>query len=58
VALKETSLDLFGIACANDASIVAHLEFYGGSNKWNVRLLERLMIGRCMSFCLQGVVFS
>jgi hypothetical protein len=34
VALKEAFPDLFGMAHAKDAS--AHLEFYGGSNQWNV----------------------
>jgi hypothetical protein len=31
VALKEAFLNLFGIACTKDASVVANLEFYGGS---------------------------
>jgi hypothetical protein len=33
VTLKEAFLDLFGIACTKDVSVVAHLEFYGGSNQ-------------------------
>jgi hypothetical protein len=36
VALKERFPDLFGIADAKDASVAAHLEFYGGYNQWNV----------------------
>jgi hypothetical protein len=36
VVLKEAYPDLFGIACTKDASIPTHLEFYGGSNQWNV----------------------
>jgi hypothetical protein len=32
VALKESFLVLFGIARAKDASVVAHLDFYGDSN--------------------------
>jgi hypothetical protein len=35
VAYEETFPNLFGIACANDAFIAAHLEFFGGFNKWN-----------------------
>jgi hypothetical protein len=31
VAFKEAFPDLFGIVCPKDASIAAHLEFYGGS---------------------------
>jgi hypothetical protein len=31
-ALEEAFLDLFGIAYAKDASIVAHLELSGGFN--------------------------
>jgi hypothetical protein len=32
VALKEFFPILFGIACVKDASVAAHLDFYGGSN--------------------------
>jgi hypothetical protein len=34
--LKEAFPDLYGIACPKDASLAAHLEFFGGSNQWNV----------------------
>jgi hypothetical protein len=34
--LKEAFPVLYGIACANDAFVVAHLELSSGSNKWNV----------------------
>jgi hypothetical protein len=33
VGLKEAFSDLFGIARAKGASVVALLEFYGGSNQ-------------------------
>jgi hypothetical protein len=36
MALKEAFPDLYGIACAKDASVAAHLEILGGSNQWNV----------------------
>jgi len=39
-ALKEAFLYLFGIACAKDASVAAHLELSSGSNKWNVRFVK------------------
>jgi hypothetical protein len=32
MALKEAFPNLYGSACAKDASVVAHLEFSGGSN--------------------------
>jgi hypothetical protein len=35
-ALKEDFPVLYGIACANDAFVVAHLDIYSGSNQWNV----------------------
>jgi hypothetical protein len=42
VILKEAFAVLFSIACAKDASsIVAHLEFLGGSNLWNVSFFAR-----------------
>jgi len=31
---------LFAIACAKDASLVAHLELYGGSNQWNASFVK------------------
>jgi hypothetical protein len=31
LAFKEAFLDLYGITCANDASVVAHLKISGGS---------------------------
>jgi len=34
--VKEAFHDLYGIACAKNASVVAHLELSGGSNQWNV----------------------
>jgi len=34
--VQEAYPDLFGIACTKDASVPTHLEFYGGSNQWNV----------------------
>jgi hypothetical protein len=40
VALKETFQDLFGIAYAKDAFVEAHLEFFGGSNYWNVSIVR------------------
>lgn len=36
MALKEAFSDLFSIASAKDASVATHLEFYDGSNQWNV----------------------
>jgi hypothetical protein len=36
MALKEAFLNLFGIACAKDASVAAHLELSSDSNKWNM----------------------
>jgi len=36
MTLKTAFPVLFGIAVANDASIVNNLEFLGGSNQWNV----------------------
>jgi hypothetical protein len=33
MALMEVFSDLYGIACANDAFVVAHLEISGGSNQ-------------------------
>jgi len=36
VALKDVFPDLFGIDCAKDAAVAAHLEFFGSSNQWNV----------------------
>jgi hypothetical protein len=38
VALKVAFLVLFGLACAKDTSIVAILEFLGGSYQWNVNV--------------------
>jgi hypothetical protein len=38
--LKEAFLDLFGIACTKDASVAAHLERFGGFNKWNVSFVR------------------
>jgi len=35
MALKEAFLDLYGIACVEDAFVAAHLEISGGSNQWN-----------------------
>jgi hypothetical protein len=35
-ALKEVFPNLYGIACAKDASVAAHLELFGGSNQWKV----------------------
>jgi hypothetical protein len=40
VTLKEAFLDLFGIAYAKDAFVAAHLEFYSGSNQWNVNFAK------------------
>jgi hypothetical protein len=31
MSLKETFLDLFGIACAKNASVAAHVKLSGGS---------------------------
>jgi len=36
MALTDAFLVLFGIACANDASCAAHMEFFGGSIQWNL----------------------
>ena len=42
MVLKEAFPVLFSIARAKDASsIVAHLEFLGGSNMWNVSFFAR-----------------
>ena len=35
-ALKEVFLDLYGIACVNDASVAAHLESFGDFDQWNI----------------------
>jgi len=35
-ALKEAFSDLYGIACAKEAFVMAYLELSGGSNQWNV----------------------
>jgi hypothetical protein len=37
MALKEAFPDLYGIACANDASVAALLELFNGSIQSNVR---------------------
>jgi hypothetical protein len=42
------------IACAKDAVVAANYEVLGGSNKWNVVFLERLMIGRWRSLPLSS----
>lgn len=34
--LKEAFPDLYGVACAKDASIAAYLELSSGSSQWNV----------------------
>jgi hypothetical protein len=36
MALKDAFPNLFGIACAKDASVVAHVKFSGGSTQWNI----------------------
>jgi hypothetical protein len=36
MALTKAFLDLYGIACAKDASVATHLELLGGSNQLNV----------------------
>jgi hypothetical protein len=36
MALKEAFPILFGIPCANDASVTAHVEFARGVIQWNV----------------------
>ena len=36
MAFKGAFIDLFGIACAKNASVAAHLEFMGCSTQWNV----------------------
>jgi hypothetical protein len=36
MALKDAFPVLFGIACANDASVAAHVEFSRGVIQWNV----------------------
>jgi hypothetical protein len=35
-ALKEAFSNLYGIACARDASVAAHLEFSGGFNECKI----------------------
>jgi hypothetical protein len=39
-ALKEAFSDLYGIACARDASVAAHLEFSGGFNECNISFVR------------------
>jgi hypothetical protein len=52
-----TFSDLYGIACAKDASIAAYLELSGGSNKWNVSFARPAQLGGgCL--CLVHLVFS
>jgi hypothetical protein len=60
VALKEAFLDLFGIACAKDASVAGSLGVLWWFQSVECEaLLERLMIGRWMSLPhSSGVVFS
>jgi hypothetical protein len=36
MALKEAFPNLYGIACAKNASVATYLELFGGSNQWNV----------------------
>jgi hypothetical protein len=36
MALKDAFPNLFGIACAKDASVAAHDKFSGGSTQWNM----------------------
>jgi hypothetical protein len=36
MTLKKVFPDLFGIACAKNASIEVHLELYSSSNQWNM----------------------
>jgi hypothetical protein len=36
MALKDVFPVLFGIACANDASVAVHVKFSGGAIQWNI----------------------
>ena len=38
--LKEHFLDIYGIACANDALVAAHLELSSGSTKLNMSFVR------------------
>jgi hypothetical protein len=40
MALKDAFPVLFGIACAKDAPVKAHMEIFGGTTKWNVSLAK------------------
>jgi hypothetical protein len=41
MTFKEAFPDLFGIGCAKDKSVVAHLEILYGSNQWNISSFAR-----------------
>ena len=36
MTLKDAFPVLFGIVCANDAFVEAHMDFFGGTIQWNV----------------------
>jgi hypothetical protein len=40
MALKKAFLDLFGIACAKDAPVVAHMDLLGGSTQLNMNFVR------------------